>query len=63
MAHYYSAVYIAGMYAGNPGTSEPNVHQRTVDYPEDFANGFSVMLDTELLVTGGNGLSWCSGTR
>ena len=28
-----------------------DVHQRTVDYPEKFANGYHVMLDSEVLVT------------
>ena len=31
-------------------TVESNVHQRTVDYPGEFHNGFHVMLDTEELV-------------
>ena len=29
----------------------PVVYQRTVDYPEVFANGHHVILDTEVLVT------------
>ena len=29
-----------GKYAGHTGTVESNVHQRTVDYPEESANGF-----------------------
>ena len=33
------------------GTIESNVFQRTVDYPDEFANGHHVMLDTEELVT------------
>ena len=34
-----------------PGhTIEGNVYQRTVDYPDEFANGYHVMLDTEELV-------------
>ena len=40
-----------GKYAGHLGTVESNVHQRTVDCPEDLHNGFHVMLDTEELVT------------
>ena len=28
-----------------------NVYQRTVDYPEEFANGYHIMLDTEVLIT------------
>ena len=33
------------------GTIESNVFQRTVDYPDEFANGHHVMLDTGELVT------------
>ena len=33
------------------GTVGSNVYQRTVDYPDELANGFHVMLDTEELVT------------
>ena len=40
-----------GKYAGQTGTVESNVHQKTVDYPNDLSNGFHVMLDTEGLVT------------
>ena len=40
-----------GKYAGHTGTVESNVHQRTVDYPDELANGFHIMLDTEELVT------------
>ncbi|MDA1129499.1 MAG: KOW motif-containing protein, partial [Chloroflexi bacterium] len=42
---------ITGKYAGNTGTVESNVYQRTVDYPDESANGYHVMLDTEELVT------------
>ena len=41
----------SGKYAGHTGTVESNVYQRTVDYPDEFANGYHVMLDTEELVT------------
>ena len=40
-----------GNYAGHGGTVEANVYQRTVDYPDDWANGYHVMLDTEELIT------------
>ena len=30
---------------------ESNVYQRTVDYPDEWANGYHVMLDTEEVVT------------
>lgn len=42
---------ITGKYAGQPGTIESNVYQKTVEYPHEFANGYHVMLDTEELVT------------
>jgi len=44
-------IITTGNYAGHIGTVESNVHQRTVDYPHEFANGYHVMLDTEELVT------------
>ena len=34
-----------------PGVQEANVYQRTVDYPDEFSNGYDVMLDNEKLVT------------
>ena len=40
-----------GKYAGHVGTIESNVHQRTVDWPDELNNGFHVMLDTGVLVT------------
>ena len=40
-----------GKYAGRTGTIESNVYQRTVDYPDEFANGHHVMLDSEDLAT------------
>lgn len=40
-----------GKYAGLQGTVEANVHQKTVDYPGEWANGYHVMLDTEELAT------------
>ena len=42
---------ISGKYAGLTGPVEANVYQRTVDYPDEFANGFDVMLATGVLVT------------
>ena len=41
----------SGKYAGQSGTVESNVYQRTVDYPDEFHNGFQIMLDTGELVT------------
>ena len=40
-----------GKYAGQTGTVESNVYQRTVDYPDEWHNGHHIMLDTEVLVT------------
>ena len=40
-----------GKYAGQTGTIEANVYQGTTDYPDEWANGYHVMLDTEELVT------------
>ena len=42
---------ITGKYAGHRGTIESNVYQRTVDYPDEWANGYHVVLDSEELVT------------
>jgi hypothetical protein len=36
---------------GHRGTVEANVYQKTVDYPDEWANGYHVMLDTEELMT------------
>ena len=38
-------------YALHVKTGESNVYQRTVDYPDEWHNGFHVMLDSEKLVT------------
>jgi len=35
-----------GKYAGQTGTIESNVFQKTVDYPGELSNGFQLMLDT-----------------
>ena len=43
--------YATGKYAGRTGTLESNVHQWTVDYPGEWANGIHIMLDTEELAT------------
>ena len=44
-------IIISGTYEDHRGAIESNVYQRTVDYPDEWANGFHVMLDTEELVT------------
>ena len=38
-----------GKYGGHTGTVESNVYQRTVDYPDEWANGYRVMLNSELV--------------
>ena len=38
---------INGKFAGQHGTVESNVFQRTVDYPDELANGYHVMPDAE----------------
>ena len=40
-----------GKYAGRTGTVESNVYQKTMDYPDEWANGYHVMLDADELVT------------
>lgn len=42
---------INGKYARHTSTVESNVYQRTADYPDEFANGHQVMLDTGELMT------------
>ena len=42
---------ISDTYEGHKGTVEANVYQKTVDYPDELANGYHVMLDTGELVT------------
>ena len=41
----------SGKYAGQTGIIDSNVFQRTVDYPDELANGYHIMLDSEELVT------------
>ena len=40
-----------GKRAGQPSPVESKVQQRTVDYPDEWSNGYHVMLETEELVT------------
>ena len=42
---------ISGKFAGLCGTVEANVFQRAVDYPDKWANGYHVILDSEEVVT------------
>ena len=45
------ATITSGKYKGHRGTVEANVYQKTADYPEEWSNGYHVMLDSEELVT------------
>ena len=40
-----------GKYTGCRGTVESNVFQKSVNYLDEWANGFHVMLDSEELLT------------
>ena len=44
-------IIISGTYEGHRGTVEANVYQKTVDDPDEWANGYHVMLDSDELVT------------
>ena len=52
-------IIINGTYEGHRRTVEANVYQKTVDYPDEWANGYHVTLDTEGLVT----VRWQQGWR
>ena len=41
----------SGKHTGRSGVIESNLHQRTLDYPDELTNGYHVMLDTEEFVT------------
>lgn len=40
------ATITTGKYADRTGTVESNVYQKTVDYPDERANGYNEMLNT-----------------
>ena len=40
----------SGKYKGHQGVIESNVHQRAADYPDRYADGFQVMLNSGLVV-------------
>ena len=44
-------IVTTGRYLGHRGAVEANVYQKSVDYPDEWANGYHVMLDTDELVT------------
>jgi len=51
MGHYYRfkrgdpVVIVSGSYEGYLGVVDSAVFQRTVDYPDEFAPGYHVVLD------------------
>lgn len=42
---------LPGSYKGGTGVLDSAVFQQTVDYPEDYAPAYHVILDTEKVVT------------
>ncbi len=42
---------VSGKHTGSEGRVESAVFQRSVDYPDEFAPGYHVVLDDERLVT------------
>ncbi len=36
-------IIISGMYEGHRGAVEANVYQKSVDYPDEWPNGYHVM--------------------
>jgi hypothetical protein len=57
MGHYYRfkrgdpAVILSGRYEGRLGAVDSAVFQRTVDFPDEFAPGYHVVLEDEAVVT------------
>ena len=57
MGHHYRFQHgnpiniISGRYQGCTGVTESAVFQRTVDYPEEYAPGYHVVLDDGTVVT------------
>ena len=57
MGHYYKfrrgdrVVIISGRYKRCEGVVDSAVFQRTVDYPDEYAPGYHVVLDSEEVVT------------
>gem|GEM_PF-664167 len=47
----YRVTITTGKYTGCRGTVESNVFQKSVNYLDEWANGFHVMLDSEELLT------------
>ena len=40
-----------GKYAGRTGTVDSNEHQKTVDYPDEWSNGYHVNLESDETIT------------
>lgn len=57
MGHYYRfkrgdrVTILSGKYAGANGTVDSCAFQRTVDYPDEYAPGYHVVLDDGTVVT------------
>jgi len=57
MGHYYrfkrgdAVTIISGRYKGHTGVVDSAVFQRTVDYPDEYAPGYHVMLEVGQVVT------------
>ena len=57
MGHYYrfkrgdAVTLISGRYQGYTGVVDSAVFQRTVDWPDEYAPGYLVVLDTGQVIT------------
>ena len=57
MGHFYrykrgdAVTIVSGRYKGSTGAIDSAVFQRTVDYPDEFAAGYHVILDTGPVIT------------
>ena len=57
MGHYHRfkrgdlVVIVSGRYEGHQGVVDSAVFQRTVDYPDEFAPGYHVVLEDGTVVT------------
>jgi hypothetical protein len=47
----HRVIIISSTYEGYKGTVEANVYQKTVDCPDEWSNGYHVMVDSEELET------------
>ena len=57
IGHYYRfkrgdrVIIVSGRYKGHQGVVDSAVFQRTVDYPDELAPGYHVVLDDRTVVT------------